>query len=446
MVGPEPETAAMGTGELLLEAYAADEQLQQALKQFIDRHIMLSFVAHEGVVPDGQDPEMGYIRELRRRLQEFKTEFYENHLCNCKCHKEKPAEDPAAEAGRIPSARAAEADEIPPAQFADAGKLPDAQVAGAQTAEAQVTEPVRAAATPPARPPLPAWRGPIDELLVSNIGLMYLHGWTVPEDRDDALHRMYVALLRLPSAQREAWTERLRPITTVPDEPRFIVLPGLKDETSGPLVPATPAGPSIVAITTHPLDPEVTFAIGGERDLALAQLLHGFGVLVSQVRCLAGVDTRLLDAVTDQTIAKFRGMTNGPAVDRYRNYVLARLRDLAQAGTAGERLYGAVRLDEALRSLVHAPVSADDSWWGALRSASFRLVNHYADLARKAEHRVDVDLLSGAYGEVVESGNSSKDAMAKPGPGRRDGEIAACLRLHLRIDGQQWKGRVQYYE
>ncbi|GAB3853613.1 hypothetical protein ACFPIJ_61915 [Dactylosporangium cerinum] len=416
MSGPDPELAAMGTGDLTLAVLFADERLRDAFKQFIDQQIMLSFVADEGVVPDEQDPRMRYIKELRRRLRVFRTEFYEKHVCACPCHDEDPPGDPAGDVG----------DAI--------GEQP--------------TETVTAAVPVREDPPVPAWRVPIDELLASNIGHIFLDGWTVPDTEHEALHHVHIALLRLPAVQRDSWTKKLAAVTPASGGEPPVLLPAIEGEMGRLLVPGTPGRPGILSSPGHVLPPMLQRELELEFDPAVAQLLNGFAALVAQVSHLAGLDTTLREAVTDQITRKFKNLLSGGVASKYQTYVFNRFRDLAKAVSPTDRLRNAVRLDEALRSLVHAPISADSSWWGMLRLSSYGLVNRYVELATRAGHTAEIDLLSGAYEDAYLRGHCdpAKDATAPPGPERRDGEIAACLRLYLRIDDEQSKGRVLYYE
>jgi hypothetical protein len=129
---------------------------------------------------------------------------------------------------------------------------------------------------------------------------------------------------------------------------------------------------------------------------------------------------------------------------------LLRLWERVRSGAAGalgrvggqglkERLKERLDLDEALHSLVHQPPADPASWWGRLQAQARDTLFQARERAIQAGCHVHLQLLGGNFADVNRLAPGSLEVdYGVPG------EVAACLRVWARIDGEELKGRVLY--
>jgi hypothetical protein len=131
----------------------------------------------------------------------------------------------------------------------------------------------------------------------------------------------------------------------------------------------------------------------------------------------------------------------GEQRDRYVAELLRRWQRVRTAPRSGwkERLKDRLDLDEALHSLVHQPPADPGSWWGRLVGAARDTLFQQRDQAAAAGCQVHLQLLSGNFADVNRLAPDSLEVdFGVPG------EVAVCLRVWARIDGDELKGRVLY--
>jgi hypothetical protein len=114
-----------------------------------------------------------------------------------------------------------------------------------------------------------------------------------------------------------------------------------------------------------------------------------------------------------------------------------------QADSSRPRLKEHIRalldLDEALQSLVYSPLAAPESWWGRRREQARQALFVARDRAVQAGCVVHLQLLGGTFADINRLAPDSLQVdFGVPG------EVAACLRVWARIDGEEFKGRVLY--
>src|SRR5262249_52110687 len=123
---------------------------------------------------------------------------------------------------------------------------------------------------------------------------------------------------------------------------------------------------------------------------------------------------------------------------------LVRLWERVRAGSLDghgmkEQMKERLDLDEALHSLVYQPPADPESWWGRLLGAARESLFHERDSAAAAGCQVHLQLLSGNFADVNRLAPDSLEVgFGVPG------EVAVCLRVWARIDGEELKGRVLY--
>jgi hypothetical protein len=113
----------------------------------------------------------------------------------------------------------------------------------------------------------------------------------------------------------------------------------------------------------------------------------------------------------------------------------------AQAGGPwlGERLKERLDLDEALHSLVYQPPADPASWWGRMQAQARDALFQTRDRAAAAGGHVHLQLLGGNFADINRLASDSLEVdYGVPG------EVATCLRVWARIDGEELKGRVLY--
>jgi hypothetical protein len=133
--------------------------------------------------------------------------------------------------------------------------------------------------------------------------------------------------------------------------------------------------------------------------------------------------------------------------DQRERYVaeLLRLWDRLRSATdpAGEgvkeHMKAILDLDEALHSLVYQPPATADPEWGRLLDQARELLFRARDQAVQAGYPVHLQLLGGSFADVNRLAPDSLQVdFGVPG------EVAVCLRVWARIDGEELKGRVLY--
>jgi hypothetical protein len=96
-------------------------------------------------------------------------------------------------------------------------------------------------------------------------------------------------------------------------------------------------------------------------------------------------------------------------------------------------------LDEALHSMVHQPPADPASWWGALRAQARDTLLAARDRVSAVGGQAHVQVLGGSFAEINRLAADSLEVdYGVPG------EVAVCLRVWARIDGDEMKGRVLY--
>src|SRR5262249_28646566 len=95
--------------------------------------------------------------------------------------------------------------------------------------------------------------------------------------------------------------------------------------------------------------------------------------------------------------------------------------------------------DEAVQSLVYQPPAAATSWWGRLQAQARELLFRMRDRAVQAGCPVHVQALGGSFADISRLAPDSLQVdFGVPG------EVAVCLRVWARLDGEELKGRVLY--
>jgi hypothetical protein len=120
---------------------------------------------------------------------------------------------------------------------------------------------------------------------------------------------------------------------------------------------------------------------------------------------------------------------------------LLRLWERVRGSRSGqnERLRERLDLDEALHSLVHEPPADPASWWGRLRAQARDTLLQARDRAAAAGGHVHLQVLGGSFADINRLAPDSLEVdYGVPG------EVAVCLRVWARIDGEELKGRVLY--
>jgi hypothetical protein len=251
-------------------------------------------------------------------------------------------------------------------------------------------------------------------------------------------------LLRTPPELAGRWQERCLALATqlgaCADDTRTEALPlghdgviypgltgaieatGLRSAASAPLDPRVPAA----------TDPEMRFLAGvisallwfGERDPHLHHCLRGvfrFGVapLTGDQRQRYLAELLRLWERARAGAARSQGQSGGPGLH--------------------ERLRERLDLDEALHSLVYQPPADPASWWGRLLAQARETLFAARDRAAGAGCPVHLQVLGGSFADVNRLAPDSLEVdYGVPG------EVAACLRVWARVDGEELKGRVLY--
>ena len=129
----------------------------------------------------------------------------------------------------------------------------------------------------------------------------------------------------------------------------------------------------------------------------------------------------------------------GEQRQRYVAELLRRWERLRSAVQARDRLKAQLDLDEALQSLVYQPLVHARSWWGRLQGQVRDQLLQARDRAAGAGCHAHLQQLGGSFADVNRLAPDSLQVdFGVPG------EVAACLRLWARLDGEELTGRVLY--
>jgi hypothetical protein len=269
-----------------------------------------------------------------------------------------------------------------------------------------------------------------------------LHKAPLREDTDDEIwNDAQRLLLRVAPELAEEWRQRCLTYAEQagarPDDARSAVLALGCDEVIYPGLTGALQAAGLRSAAAASLDPSVPGPADGD------------------LRPLAGITSAYLWFIEHdphlhhclQSVFRFgvRPLT-GDQRQRFRAE-LARRWDRVRSGTEAaasgqgfkERLKEYLDLDEALHSLVYQPLADARSWWGRLRDRARDLLLKARDRAARAGCQVHLQLLGGSFADVNRLAPDSLQVdFGVPG------EVAACLRVWARIDGEELKGRVLY--
>jgi hypothetical protein len=255
----------------------------------------------------------------------------------------------------------------------------------------------------------------------------------------NAFHRL---MLRLPPGLTGDWRDRCvseaQRLGCRLDDSAAAVLPLSRDEIIYPGLTGAVEAAGLRAAAGAPLDPRLGKL--SEPDL---RFLAG---LVATWLWFIEHDDGLCHCL--KSVFRF-GVTplRGEQRDRYTAELLRRWERVraAGAGPAGsraelkERLQAHLDLDEALHTLVYQPPAAADSWWGRLLAEARDVLFRVRDTAAEAGCPVHFQLLAGTFADVSHLAPDSLQVdFGAPG------EVALCVRIWARVDGEEQKGRVLY--
>jgi hypothetical protein len=249
-------------------------------------------------------------------------------------------------------------------------------------------------------------------------------------------------LLRAPPDLAEEWRQRCLTLAgqagARADTARTDALPLGRDETIYPGLSGAVEAAGLRSATSAPLDPRVPAPPDGELRF-LARVISTCLFFIEHDpqlhHCLQGV---------------FRFGVRPLTGDQRQRYLAELLRrwERVRAGATGakagghelkERLKERLDLDEALHSLVYQPPADPASWWSRLLAQTRDMLFQARDRAAQAGCQVHLQLLGGSFADVNRLAPDSLEVdYGVPG------EVAVCLRVWARVDGEELKGRVLY--
>jgi hypothetical protein len=242
-------------------------------------------------------------------------------------------------------------------------------------------------------------------------------------------------LLRVPPDLAEEW--RQRSVTLAgqagawPDPARTDALPLGRDEVIYPGLSGAVEAAGLRLATSAQFDPRVSAAPDSE--------LRVLARMISTCLFFIEHDPQLHHAL--QAVFRFgvRPLTG----DQRQHYLAELLRRWERVRAGGhepkERLKERLDLDEALHALVYQPPADPASWWGRLLGQARDTLFQARDRAARAGCQVHLQLLGGSFADVNRLAPDSLEVdYGVPG------EVAACLRVWARVDGEELKGRVLY--
>jgi hypothetical protein len=244
-------------------------------------------------------------------------------------------------------------------------------------------------------------------------------------------------LLRAAPDLAEEWRQRSLTLAgqagARPDGARSPALPLGRDEVIYPGLTGAVQATGLRSSPAAPLDPRVAAPPDGE------------------LRFLAGVTSACLwfiehDPQLHHCLQGVFRFGVPPLTGEQRQRYLAellRLWERVRAGAAGhgakEQLKERLDLDEALHSLVYQPPADPGSWWGRLRAQARDTLFQARDRAARAGCPAHLQLLAGSFADINRLAPDSLQVDYGVA-----GEVAVCVRVWARIDGEELKGRVLY--
>jgi hypothetical protein len=236
---------------------------------------------------------------------------------------------------------------------------------------------------------------------------------------EDRVRRWYhLTLLRLPERHAAVWRTRAAEADPPAREP-WQTLPGWADEVLLP--PSRDGRPGIRTVgekVTEPAD--------------LAELVLELQKYDEALRLLLD---RLWTGGSDQ-------LTDPEVSGAYRRELAKRLELLRRSPRdSTERLRACVSADEAICSVTHLPPGAPGSWWNRLAAQSHDAALEMCRRLSAAGRNVEAVLPARPYRQA--RGHTGSEDV-RLGVGGRPGETLTCLRLWLRVDDQEFPGRVVY--
>jgi hypothetical protein len=244
-------------------------------------------------------------------------------------------------------------------------------------------------------------------------------------------------LLRVQPDIAEEWRQRCLTLASQagarPDAARTVALSLGCDEVIYPGLSGVVQASGLRSVSAGALDPRVTAPADGE------------------LRFLAGVTSAWLWLIDNDPHlhhclqSVFRFGVPSLAGDQRQRYVADLLRrwERVRVGAVGhgpkEQLKARLDLDEALHSLVHQPPAHPGSWWGRLQGQARDTLFQTRDRAAAAGCTAHLQLLGGSFADINRLAPDSLQVDYGVA-----GEVAVCLRVWARIDGEELKGRVLY--
>jgi hypothetical protein len=272
-----------------------------------------------------------------------------------------------------------------------------------------------------------------------------IQGAPLREDSDEQIWQdIQRLLLRAPAELAEEWRQRSLVMAEQSgaraEGASSIALPLGRDEVIYPGLTGAVHAAGLRSAEEAPLDPRVS-ALDDEELRFLAGATSACLWFIEQ-------DPHLHHCLSSVFRFGVRPLT-GEQRPRYVAELL-RLWERVRAGAAGgpgkpgrhgfkDRLKERLDLDEALHSLVYLPPAGAGSWWGTLQAQARDTIFQARDRAVQAGCAAHLQLLGGSFAEVSRLAPDSLQVdYGVPG------EVAVCLRLWARIDGEELKGRVLY--
>jgi hypothetical protein len=244
-------------------------------------------------------------------------------------------------------------------------------------------------------------------------------------------------LLRAPHDLAEGWRQRCLSVASQvgarADETRTEALPLGHDGVIYPGLSGAVEAMGLRSAASAPLDPRVAAPAPAEGELRFLAGVASAWLWFSEHdphlhHCLRGVFRFGVAPLTSDQRQRYQAE-------------LVRLWERVRTWRAGktERLRERLDLDEALHSLVHQPPADPASWWGRLQAQARETLFGARDRASGAGSHVHLQVLGGSFADINRLAPDSLEVdYGVPG------EVAACLRVWARIDGDELKGRVLY--
>lgn len=266
-----------------------------------------------------------------------------------------------------------------------------------------------------------------------------LHGMGVRESSDDEIwNDVQRLLLRAPAEVAEEWRQRSMTIVTElgarADSVRTEALPLGYDGVIYPGLIGSVEAAGLRSALSAPFDPRVSAP--PESDLFfLAGVISAYLWFIEHDshlhHCLKSVFRFGVPPLT------------GDQRQRYLSELL-RLWERVRTGSLHcqgrkEQLKGRLDLDECLHSLVYQPPADSTSWWGRLQAQARETLFQARDGVVRDGCQVHLQLLGGSFADINRLAPDSLQVdYGVPG------EVAVCLRVWARIEGEEFKGRVLY--